>query len=166
MRQCAPLGIRYHVLDCRDWQALAHATSFVDLFVIARRKRDPLDHFLHIFRNMQPRAIALNPGFLRGDRDAFFHRRRIVGANLRPDTVLQRRNDLAARGVVLRVRTEHNRDIERQADRISLNLHVAFLHDVEESDLNLAREIRQLVNCKNSTIGARQQPIMHGEFAG
>ena len=115
---------------------------------------------------MQPRAIALNPSFLRGDRDAFFHRRRIVGADLRPDAVLQRSNDLPARGVVLRVRTEHNRDIQRQPDRIPLNLHVAFLHDVKESDLNLAREIGQLVNRKNSAIGARQQAVMHGELAG
>src|SRR5208282_836572 len=45
---------------------------------------------------------------------------------------------------------EHNRDIQRQPNRISLNLHVAFLHDVEQSNLNLARQIRQLVNRKNS----------------
>src|SRR6202011_2565291 len=42
MRQRAPLGIRNHVLDRRDRQALAHATSFVDLLVVARRERDPL----------------------------------------------------------------------------------------------------------------------------
>jgi len=134
-------------------------------FVIARRERDSLDHFLHIFRNMQPRAITLNPGFLCGDRDAFFHSRWIVGADLRPDAILQRGNDLAARGVVLGIGAEHDCDIQRQPNRISLNLHVTFLHDVEEPDLNFAREIGQLVNRKNSAIRTRQQAVMYGELA-
>ncbi len=112
------------------------------------------------------RSFAVEIGFLHGNLDAFFHRRWIVRSNLRPDAILQRRNDLPARGVVFRVRAEHQRDIQRQPDGISLNLHVAFLHDVEESNLNLARQIGQLVNRKNSAIGARQQPIMHRELAG
>ena len=88
-----------------------------------------------------------------------------MGANLRSDAILQRRDDFAARRVVLGIRAEYDRDIQRQADRISLNLHVAFLHDVEQSDLNFAGEIGQLVDRENSAIGAGQQSVVHGEFA-
>ena len=84
----------------------------------------------------------------------------------RPDAVFQRRDDFAARGVVLGIGAEHDRDVERQADRVSLNLHVAFLHDVEQADLNLAREVGQFVDGEDSAIGARQQAVVHGEFAG
>ena len=116
---------------------------------------------------MQTRAAIsrCDPGFLRGDRNAFFDRRRIVRANLRSDAVFQRRDDLAARRVVLGIRAEDDRHIERQPDRIALNLHVAFLHDVEQADLNLAREIGQFVDGEDAAIGARQQSVVHGELA-
>src|SRR5208283_2198154 len=174
MRQGAPLGIRYHVLDRRDRQPLAHTRALVDLLVVARRKRYALDHFLHILRNMQTGAvtvipafvISIEPGLLHGNRDPFFHRRWIMRANLRPDAILQRRNDLAACGVVLRIRAEYDRHVQRQPNRISLNLHVAFLHDVEEPDLNFSRAIGQFIDRKNSAIRAGQQSVMHGELTG
>ena len=90
---------------------------------------------------------------------------RIVRANLRSDAVLQRSDDLAARGVVLGIGAEHQRHIERQADGVALNLHVAFLHDVEQADLNLAGQIGQFVDGEDAAIGARQQAVVHGEFA-
>jgi len=71
---------------------------------------------------------------------------------------------LAARGVVLRVGAEDERDVELQAHGITLNLHIAFLHDVEEGDLNFAGEVGQLVHGEDAAIGARQQAIVHGEL--
>ena len=85
-------------------------------------------------------------------------------AHLRPDAILQRRDDLAARRVILGIGAEYQGQVERQPHRVALNLHVAFLHDVEQSDLNLAGQIRQLVDGENAAIGARQQPVMHGKF--
>jgi hypothetical protein len=43
----------------------------------------------------------------------------------------------------------------RQTHGITLNLHVAFLHDVEECDLNLAGEIGQFVDGEDAAIRAR-----------
>ena len=87
-------------------------------------------------------------------------------ADLAADAVFERRDDLAARRVVFRVGGEDEQQVERQADRVALNLHVAFLHDVEESDLDLAGEIGQFVDGENAAIGARQQAVVDGEFVG
>ena len=59
-------------------------------------------------------APRCRPCFLRGDRHAFFERLGVVGANLRTDAVFQRRDDLAARRVVLGVGAEHEGNIERR----------------------------------------------------
>ena len=161
----AALGIRNHILHARNGQALAHAGALVDLLVFAGGEGDALDHFLHILRHVQFVSVALRPGFLGRDGHAFFDRGRIVGANFRSDAVFQRRDDLAARRVVLRVGAEHQRNVERQADGISLNLNIAFLHDVEQADLNFSREVRQFVDGENAMIGARQQSVVHGVLA-
>ena len=95
------------------------ATCSIDLAEIVRNLRSWCE----------PRS---RPGFLRGDGDAFFEGLRIVGADLRADAVFERSDDFAARGVVLGVGAEDESDIEVEAHGIALNLHVAFLHDVEE----------------------------------
>src|SRR6185312_14815475 len=63
-------------------------------------------------------------------------------------------------------RAEDERDVERQAQRVALNLHVAFLHDVEQTNLNLTGEIREFVDGKDAAVGAGQQAVMHRELAG
>ena len=90
----------------------------------------------------------------------------IVRADFAADAVLERRDDLAARGVVFRVGGEHQQQVERQADRIALNLHVAFLHDVEQPDLDLAGQVGQFVDGEDAAVGARQQAVVHGQFVG
>ena len=87
-------------------------------------------------------------------------RGRIVRANLAADAVLQRRDDLAARGVVFRVRGEHQQQVQRQPHRIALNLNVALLHDVEQADLDFAGQIGQFIDRENAAIGARQQSVV------
>ena len=86
-------------------------------------------------------AAAVQPGFLGGDGDAFFDGFGIVGANLGADAVLERSDDFAAGGVVLGIGAENQGDVERQAHGVALNLHVAFLHDVEQRDLDFAGEV-------------------------
>ena len=87
-------------------------------------------------------------------------------ADLGADAILERRDDLAARGVVLGVRGEHEHHVELQADRVALNLDVAFLQDVEQADLDLAGEIGQLVDGEDAAIGARQQAVVHRQLVG
>jgi hypothetical protein len=89
-----------------------------------------------------------------------------VSANFRPDTILQRRNDFTARRIIFRVGGKYQQHIERQAQRIALNLNVALLHDVEQPDLNFPGEVRQFVDGKNAAIRSRQEPIVNGEFVG
>ena len=91
-------------------------------------------------------------------------RRRIVRADLRADAIFQRRDDLAARRVVLRVRAEHQQDVEPEPHRVSFDLDVPFLKDVEQPDLNLAGEIRQLVDGEDPAVRARQQPVVHRQL--
>src|ERR1700728_4216050 len=85
--------------------------------------------------------------------------------NLRANAILQRRNNFSSCRVVLRIRAEDKCNIERQTNRISLNLHVALLHDGEQSHLDLPSQIGQYVDRKYPAIGARQQSVMNGQLA-
>ena len=82
------------------------------------------------------------------------------------DPVLEWCDDLAARRVVFGVGGEDQQHVQWQRHRIALNLHIAFLHDVEQGHLDLACEIGQFVDRKDSPVGARQQSVVHGELAG
>src|ERR1700691_6729241 len=119
MGQSSALGVRNHVFDGGDGKTLADSGTLIDLLVVACGEGDALDDFADIFRNLEALGIMLilsiEPGFLGGDRNAFFDCRRIMGANFRSDAIFQRRNDLAARGVVLGVRAEDDSYIEWQA---------------------------------------------------
>ena len=88
----------------------------------------------------------------------------VVRADLGADAVLERRDDLAARRVVLGVRGEDDQHVERQAHRVALDLDVAFLQDVEQADLDLAGEVGQLVDGEDAAIGARQQAEVHRQL--
>ena len=167
LHESAAFGVGDDQLHGGDGQALADAAALVDLLVFACGEGDLLDDCADVVRESRCDAAARSrPGFLRGDGDAFFERLGIVGANLGADAVLERRDDLAARGVVLGVGAEDEGDVEREADGVALNLHVAFLHDVEERDLDFAGEVGQLVDGEDAAVGAGQQAVVHGEFAG
>src|SRR6202021_4207198 len=73
--------------------------------------------------------------------------------------------NFSAGGGVLRIRAEHQRHVERQAHRIAFNLHIAFLHDVEQAHLNFSGKVRKFVDGEDAAIGTRQQPIVNGELA-
>src|SRR5947208_16942254 len=87
-------------------------------------------------------------------------------ANLTADAVLERRNDFAAGGVVLRIGRKHQLDVEGQAHGVTLNLHVAFLHDVEQADLDFSCQVGKLINGEDAAVGAREEPIVNGQLAG
>ncbi len=71
---------------------------------------------------------------------------------------------LTAGGVVLGVRREDECHVEVEPHRVAFDLDVALLHDVEESDLDLAREIGQLVDGEHPAIGPRQQAEVHRQL--
>ncbi len=111
-------------------------------------------------------GIAAHPGFLSGDGHSFFDAGGIVGANLGADAVFERGDDFSARGVILGVRGEDEENVEREAQGITLNLNIAFLHDVEEADLNFAGEVGKFIDGKDAAIGARKKAVVDGEFVG
>ena len=160
----APLGIGDDVLHAGNRKPLADAGALVDPLVLAGGEGDAFHHLAQELGHHQLVAVALAPGFLCSDGHAFIDGRRIMSANFRADAVFQRSDDLAAGRVVLGIGGEHQSDIQRQADRIALNLHVAFLHDVEQPDLDLAGEIGQLVDGEDAAISARQQPVVDRQF--
>ena len=104
------------------------------------------------------------PGFLRGDFEALLDGGGIMGADFAADAVFQRRDDLAARRVVFRIGGEDQHHVDRQAHGVAFNLDIAFLHDVEQADLNFAGEIRQFVDGEDAAVGARQQAVVHREL--
>ena len=87
-----------------------------------------------------------------------------MGADLGADAVLERRDDLAAGGVVLRVGGEDHHHVQRQAHREAFDLDVAFLEDVEQADLHLAGQVGQLVDGEEAAVGARQQAEVHRQL--
>ena len=87
-------------------------------------------------------------------------------ANFRANAVFEGRDDFAARRVVLGIRGEDQQHIQGEAQRVALNLDVALLHDVEQTDLNLSREVGEFVDGEDAAIGAREKAVMNGELVG
>src|SRR6185437_8479758 len=134
VEQSAALGIRNDEFHGGNGQALRDAASLVHLFIFACGEGNLLDNLADVVRNFDITGGPLRPGFLRGDGDGFLDGFGIVGANLAADAVFERSDDLATSGVILGVGTEDDSNVERQTDWVALNLHIAFLHDVEERD--------------------------------
>ena len=86
--------------------------------------------------------------------------------DLRSDAILEGGDDLAPRRVILRIGGEAHQDVEPQADGIALDLDVAFLEDVQESHLDLAGQVRQLVDGEDGPVGPREQAVVHRQFVG
>src|SRR4051812_21801492 len=95
---------------------------------------------------------------LADDRDLVLQRPRVMGPDLRTQAVLERRDDASPARVVLGVSAGDDEEVERQADRETADLDVAFLEDVEQTDLDSFGEIGQLVDRKDSAVGARDEP--------
>ena len=166
MTNGAAFGVGDDILHTGNGEALADARTLVNLLVLAGGEGDSFDDLANVLWDHELVAIPRRPGFLRCDGDAFFDGGRIMRADFGADAVFERSDDFSARRVVFRIRGEDQRDIERQAHGISFNLNVAFLHDVEETDLNFSREVGQFVHGEDATIGAGQKAIVHCELAG
>src|SRR6185437_3597363 len=172
VQQSTALCVRDHELHGADRQALRDAGALVDFFLLTRNEGDLLDDLADVVRDVDAlnlvvvRGVAARgPGLLLGDGDGLVERLGVVRANLGTDAVLERSHNFASSRVVLGVRGENDRDIEIEADRITLNLDVALLHDVEESHLDLAGEIGKFVDGEDAAVGARQQAVVHSELA-
>src|SRR6185369_2775721 len=150
----------------RDRHSLRNTGMFIDVTVFTCFERDLLDHFTNELRNDQSilNVEAIRPRLLARDLHREGQLFRIVRRDLGADAILQRRNDLSARGVVFRIGREHQHHVERQPHGITLNLHVAFLHDVEKTNLDFPRQIRELVDRKDSAVRTRQETVVNRQL--
>src|SRR5712692_5509141 len=163
----ALFGAADEAFESCDGKTLADSGSAVDTLVFAGQKGDFFDDLTEIGRHVDLLAgIAPYPGFLGRDSHSFLDTRRIVRSNLRADAIFQRRDDLSARSVIFRIRGKNKKHVEREAQGIALNLDVAFLHDVEEADLNFSGQVGKFVDGENAAIGAREKPVVNREFVG
>src|SRR4051794_4609158 len=85
----------------------------------------------------------------------------VVGTQLCAEAVLQRGDDAATIGVVLRVCRGNQKDVQRQPQRVATYLDIALLEDIEQSNLNAFSQVRQLVETEHAVVGARHQPVVH-----
>ena len=147
-----------------DGEALGDSAALVDFFVFAGGEGDLLYDLADVVGDLDVGGRACGPCFLRGDGEALFDVFGVVGADFAADAVFERGDDLAAGGVVLGVGGEDDGYVEGEADGVALNLDVALLHDVEESDLDLSGEVGELVDGEDAAVGAGEQAVVHGEL--
>src|SRR5205085_2473663 len=152
------------VLENAERHSLRYSGALVDALVGARLDRDSLDYLGDEIRNAHFSGAARGPRFLIGNAYAKLDGLRIVRRHFAADAILERRDDLAARGVVLGVRCEAEHHIERKAHRISFDLDIALLHDVEQAHLHFAGEVGQLVQREDPAIRPRQHAVVHSEL--
>ena len=161
----ALLGAADHAFESGDGKTLAHAGAPVDALVLSSLKRDFFDNVTKISGNFDfTSEVARDPSFLRGDGHAFLNAGRVMGTNFRADAIFERRDDFAACGVVFGICGEHEQDIERQAQRVALNLNVALLHDVEQTYLDFSGEIRKFIDREDAAIRAGKQSVVNGQL--
>ena len=89
-----------------------------------------------------------------------------MGADLRAEPVLERGDDPAAVGVVLRVGRREEDEVEREADLVAAHLDVALLEHVEETDLDALGEVGQLVDGEDAAVRAGDEAVVERELVG
>ncbi len=91
---------------------------------------------------------------------------RVVRADLRTEAVLERGDDPAAVRVVLGVGRRDEQHVERQADLVAADLHVALFEHVQQTDLDALGEVGQLVDREDAAVGPRNEPVVDRELVG
>ncbi len=89
-----------------------------------------------------------------------------MGADLRAEPVLERRDDPAPVRVVLRVGGGDHEHVQRQPDPVAPDLHVALLEHVEQAHLDPLGQVRQLVDGEDAPVGAGHQPVVERQLVG
>ena len=101
-------------------------------------------------------------GLLGDEPELVGQRERVVGADLGPEPVLERGDDPAPVGVVLRVGARHQHDVERQPERVAAHPDVALLEHVEQRHLDALGQVGQLVEAEDAAVGARHHAEVDG----
>ncbi len=165
--QRALLGITDQALVVVDRDAHADAGGLIDLVGLARLEGQVAEDLLQEARHFDLAAALMGRRrFLLHDGDLVVDVLRIMGADLHVEAVLERRDDPAAAGVVLRVGAGDDDDVERQANLVAFDLDVFFFHQIEQPDLHFFRQVGQLVDGEDAAIGARHETVVDGFLVG
>jgi hypothetical protein len=120
-----------------DAETGADAGLLVDILRLAGADADLLDDFLHERRHQDGIVAAQIDGcFLLHDLDAGTPIQGIVGADHRPNAILELRNHLARAVIGRRVGAEEDQDVEIELHRVAADLHVALFEDIEQPHLD------------------------------
>ena len=87
-----------------------------------------------------------------------------MGADLGAVAVLERRDDAAAVGVVLRIGGGDYEDVQRQTYAVAADLHVALLHDVEQPHLDALCHVREFVDAEDAPVVPGDQAVMYRQL--
>src|SRR3990172_2280270 len=123
------------------------------------------DNLFHILRHKDLYLILielLTLGFDNGD--FLFDGGRIVGLNLSAVSVLERRDNAAAVGIVFRVGAGDEENIERQPDAVAPNLDIPLLHQIEKTDLKFFSKVRQFVYAEDAAVGPGHHAVVYGQL--
>lgn len=101
-------------------------------------------------------------GLLPDQRDLVVQFGQIMSADLGAEPVLQRSDDPAPVGVVLRVGGGDQEHVQGQPQRIAADLDVSLFQHVEQRDLDALGQVGQLVQPEDATVGPRHQSVVHG----
>src|SRR5579875_2171407 len=88
--------------------------------------------------------------------------KRVMGANLRAEAVLERCNDATAVGVIFGIRAGDEKNVQRQPEGIPAYLDVSLFENIEQSDLDPLGEIGQFIDGENAAVEPRHQTVVHG----
>ena len=173
--QAPPQRVRRQRLVVADAEADADAAALVDLVArpgeVAERGDDLGQVVGHDDLDLTERAAdrgrhVERHRLLQHDRHLGRDVERVVRADLAAEAVLQRGDDAAAVGVVLRVGRGEQHHVERQTDLVAADLHVALLEHVEHADLDALGEVGQLVDGEDATVRARHEAVVQGQLVG
>src|SRR6202171_5772099 len=165
--QRAARGVRREILVIGDRDPHADPGALVDFWAAPRQLRHLGNDLLHEVGHGNRELPVLEIGaLLLHDPDFVVDVARVVRPDLRPETVLQRRDDAAAVGVVLRVGAGDDDDVDREAEFEAADLHVALFYQVQQTNLDAFRQVRELVDGKDAAVGARHQAVVDGQLIG
>src|SRR4029450_1796293 len=113
------------------------------MVVVAGFEGDLFNNLSNELVDNYPLAIGKprGPGFLFCDLDSGLNFLRVVRHDLRTDAIFWWGDDLTGRCVVFRIGGYRQHHVEREPYRVTLNLYIALLHDIEKGHLNLTCQV-------------------------
>ena len=164
-------GVGRERLGVGDGHAHRHARALVDLAAGTGHMAEGGHDLGHEVGQRHDHALAhlgqvQRAGLRRRDVHLGVDIERVMGAYLGAEAVLQRRDDAAAVGVVLGVGGGHQQHVERQADLVAADLHVAFLEHVQQAHLDPLGQVGQFVDGEDAAVGARHQAVVQRQLVG